>query len=187
MATAPDTRTRLIDSAMHRFASEGVLAATLDEVRADAEASVGAVYHHFPDKGALVDAVRERALVDFQDAFAAELERHRDAEDGIKAMVRFLVRWCFGNRDEATLLLEGRPRRAVELNREFFDRVQGWWTIHAHYGTVRDLDFAVVHSIWLGPALELTRHGLGGTARRPDRAAIEALADAAWAALRADR
>ncbi|MEZ5062935.1 MAG: TetR/AcrR family transcriptional regulator [Solirubrobacterales bacterium] len=139
MASAPDTRTRLIDSAMHRFAAEGVLAATLDQVRGDAGASVGAVYHHFPDKEALVDGAGT-GPGGFRDAFAAELERHRDAEDGIKAMVRFLVRWCFGNRDEATLLLEGRLSCAsVELNREFFDRVQRWWTIHAHYGTVRGI------------------------------------------------
>ena len=186
MPAATTTRERLIDSALHRFAADGVLATTLDEVRADAEASVGAVYHHFPDKEALVDAVRERALADFQAAFAAELERHRDAEDGIRAMVRFLVRWCFSNRDSARLLLEARPRRAAELNRDFFDRVQSWWQIHAYYGTVRDLDFVLVHAIWLGPALELCRHGLGGTARRPDRAATQALADAAWAALSAD-
>ncbi len=181
--SATTTRERLIDSATHRFAAEGVLGTTLEDVRSDADASVGAVYHHFPDKEALVDAVRERALGDFQAAFAAELERHRDAEEGIRAMVRFLIRWCFANPDAAKLLLEGRPRRVAELNRGFFDRVQAWWQIHAYYGTVRDHDFALVHAIWLGPALELTRQTLAGAVRRPDRSTVRALADAAWAAL----
>ena len=102
-------------------------------------------------------------------------------------MVRFLIRWCFRNPDAANLLLAGRPRRAEALNRDFFDRVQRWWTPHAHYGVVRDLDFLLVYAIWLGPALEVTRHALGGNVRRPDRAAIEALAEAAWTGLAEER
>ena len=187
MTTATGTRERLIESALHRFAGDGVLATTLEDVRGDAGASVGAVYHHFPDKQALLDATRERALASFQADFAAELERHAGAEEGIKAMVRFLIRWCFRNPDAANLLLEGRPRRAEALNRDFFDRVQRWWTPHAHYGVVRDLDFVLVYVIWLGPALEVTRHALGGNARHPDRAAIEALAEAAWTGLAEER
>ena len=128
MTTATGTRERLIESALHRFAGDGVLATTLEDVRGDAGASVGAVYHHFPDKQALLDAARERALATFQTDFAAELERHAGAEEGIKAMVRFLIRWCFRNPDAANLLLAGRPRRAEALNRDFFDRVQRWWT-----------------------------------------------------------
>ena len=45
---ATSTRDRLLDSALQRFADEGVLATTLDQVREGAGASVGAVYHHFP-------------------------------------------------------------------------------------------------------------------------------------------
>jgi AcrR family transcriptional regulator len=178
------TRDRLLDSALHRFATEGALGATLDDVRADAGASVGAVYHHFPDKQALYDAVRTRALADFQGHFVATLEEQADAESGIRAIVDLQVRWCMRNRDAARLLLEGPPAGAGELNREFFPRVRSWWATHAHYGELRDLDFALIHAIWLGPATELVRHWLAGDARRPGRREIETLADAAWAALK---
>ena len=80
---ATSTRDRLLDSALQRFADDGVLATTLDQVREGAGASVGAVYHHFPDKEALYEAVRARALADYQAGYAAELERHADAEAGV--------------------------------------------------------------------------------------------------------
>lgn len=183
-ASMATTRDALLDAALRRFAGEGPIATTLDEVRADAGASVGAVYHHFPDKLALYEAVRTRALADFQSRFVAELEAHAGAEEGVRAIVALQVRWCLGNRDAAKLLLDGPPQGAGELNREFFPRVQAWWATHVHYGELRDLDLALIHSIWLGPATELVRHWLAGTIRKPGRREIETLADAAWASLK---
>ena len=185
MAAAP-ARRRILDAALRRFAADGVVAATLDDVRRDARASVGAVYHHFPDKQALVDAVRADALAGYQEAFAAVLERHVSAEDGVRAVVAFHLAWCAEHPDEARLLLEGRPAGAGELNREFFARVIAWWRPHAHYGAVRDLDVVLLHALWLGPATEVARHWLGGRVRRPTKADAALLADAAWAALRKD-
>jgi len=46
-----------METARRRFASDGAIAATLDEIRRDADVSVGALYHHFPDKPALAAAV----------------------------------------------------------------------------------------------------------------------------------
>ena len=53
----PDARERLLQVARHRFAGDGALVPTLDEVRREAQVSVGALYHHFPDKPALAAAV----------------------------------------------------------------------------------------------------------------------------------
>lgn len=181
---ATSTRDRLLDSALKRFASDGVLTTTLDQVRAGAGASVGAIYHHFPDKEALYDAVRGRALADYQAGFAAELESHGDPEAGIRAIVSFHFRWCAAHRDAARLLLDARPLEAPELNRDFFPRIASWWRPHAHYGTVRDLDFLLIHALWLGPAMELTRHWLDGDTPKPTSSQIKLLANAAWASLK---
>ncbi len=188
MSPSPSpVRARLLDSAQRRFAADGALATTLDDVRADAGASVGAVYHHFPDKEALLDAVRTQALADFQAAFLSELERHPAAEEGVRAIVAFLVRWCGGNRDGAKLLLSERPREAERLNREFFERVRAWWRPHVHYGALRDVDLLLLHALWLGPTMELVRHWLDGAAPKPPRLQIAVLADAAWSTLKEER
>lgn len=181
---AASARNRLLDSALERFADEGPLATTLEDVRAGAEVSVGAIYHHFPDKEGLYEAVRARALADYQASYAAELERHADAEAGVRGIVAFHFRWCAANRAAARLLLDARPSAAVELNRDFFSLIRTWWRTHVHYGALRDLDFMLVHSLWLGASMEMTRHWLTGDAPKPTRAHIEALADAAWATLK---
>ena len=181
---ATSTRDRLLDSALERFAADGLLGTTLDHVREGAGASVGAVYHHFPDKEALDTAARARALADYQAGYIAELERHGDAEEGIRAVVAFHFRWCGSNVAAAKLLLDGRPSTAEDLNRDFFPRIVAWWRPHAHYGVVRELDFPLIHALWLGPAMELTRHWLAGTGPKPTRKRAETIADAAWAALR---
>jgi AcrR family transcriptional regulator len=183
MAAVP-TRRRILDAALRRFAADGVLGATLDDVRREAGASVGAVYHHFPDKQALLDAVRADALARYQDAFAEALERHAGAEAGVRAAVAFHLSWCAAHPQDARLLLDGRPAAAAELNRLFFARVMAWWRPHVHYGAVRDLDVGMVHALWLGPAMEVTRHWLGGHAPKPTKADAATLADAAWAALK---
>jgi AcrR family transcriptional regulator len=51
----------LLETARRRFAADGAIAATLDEIRRDAEASVSALYHHFPDKPAPAARRRKRA------------------------------------------------------------------------------------------------------------------------------
>lgn len=187
MPATTSIRDRLLDSALERFASSGALATTLDDVRAGAGASVGAVYHHFPDKEALYDAVRERALADYQGAFAAELERHHDAEAGVRGIIRFHLGWCAANGAAAKLLLSGRPGGAESLNRNFFARIRRWWSLHAHYGSVRELDPLTLHVLWLGPVMELTRHWLDGDVPKPSRSLVNTLADAAWVVLKEER
>lgn len=184
-ATSP-ARRRLLDAALHRFATAGVAATTLDDVRRAAGASVGAVYHHFADKQALHAAVFEDVLVAYQAAFVELLEEQSAPEDGVRNAVRFHLRWCEAHPDAARLLLAGRPAGAdVEaLNRDFFRRVRAWWRPHVHHGALRDVDPALLHALWLGPATELTRHALAGRDRPPTPDDATVLADAAWAALR---
>jgi AcrR family transcriptional regulator len=183
-------RERLLAAARSVFARRGVLAATLEEVRAEAGVSVGALYHHFPDKASLVAALYVELLAQFQDGFAEQLRAHPDAEGGVRAGVDFYLRWATRNRDAAALLLGSRPRADAALdarNRAFLGEVLRWWRVHAHYGRLRDLPVEVVHALWLGPAEEYVRHWLAGRARRVEHSISAVLADAAWQSLKEEQ
>lgn len=54
------TRTALLDAATRRFATLGFAGTSLEDVATDIQASRGAVYHHFPSKKALFEAVFEK-------------------------------------------------------------------------------------------------------------------------------
>jgi AcrR family transcriptional regulator len=185
--TTQPARERLLRAALSRFANDGALAATLEDIRRDAGVSVGALYHHFPDKAGLATALYVQLTSEFQEGFAAELRTHADAEAGVRAGVRFYLRWVSSNRAAAGLLMGERPGEDAALrerNKAFFAETMAWWRTHVHYGTLRDLPFDVIHALWLGPAHEFTRHWLAGRAKRVPAAVTDILADAAWQTLK---
>ncbi|KAB2349595.1 TetR/AcrR family transcriptional regulator [Actinomadura rudentiformis] len=52
-----ETRAALLDAATRRFAEHGFAKTSLEDVATDIRATRGAVYHHFPNKTALFEAV----------------------------------------------------------------------------------------------------------------------------------
>lgn len=182
-------RDRLLLAAERQFAEHGALDATLSRIRADAGASVGALYHHFPDKADLYRQVWANALADYQRHFWASIADSADAEQGVTAGVVEHLRWVTDNQYRATILISPRPPgvRDSESNREFLTSVARWWRTHARYGVVRDLEFDVLYALWLGPAQEYSRQWLGGSVRTAPADVAAELAAAAWASLRSDR
>ncbi|MDT7764652.1 MAG: hypothetical protein QOC63_4072 [Mycobacterium sp.] len=187
-AKVSDARDRLLRVARRRFAADGALVPTLDEVRREAEVSVGALYHHFPDKPALAAAVYAQLISEYQAGFVAMLREHDIAEGGIRGGVAYHLRWVTGHRAEARLLLGDRIDSAAlrDSNREFFAAVRDWWRPHHTYGVLRPMRLGVTAALWLGAAQEYSRYWIaGGEASMPPDAA-ETFATAAWAALRAN-
>jgi|SRR5216683_3672142 len=176
-------RERLLQAALEQFAADGAIAARLEDIRGRAGVSVGALYHHFPDKRALAAALYVELMDEFQAGFLAELRAHSAAEDGVRAGVHCYLRWVSANRPAAAFLLHERPADDRELrarNHPFFTEVMAWWRTHVHYGTLRDLPFDLVHALWLGPAHEYARDWVAGRAKRVPNTVASVLADAAW-------
>jgi AcrR family transcriptional regulator len=177
-------RRRILDAAARRFAGAGVSATTLEEIRADAHVSVGAVYYHFGDKEGLAAAVWLDALGRYQRGFLEALSAHPDARLGIAGAVSYHVAWVASHRDLASILLGARPAAAAGLNEPFFAEVRAWWRAHAHYEALADIELDLAHALWLGPSHEYCRQWLAGRARRIPPAVAEALADAAWVSVK---
>ena len=186
--SAADVRGRLMQTARRRFAADGAIAATLDEIRRDAEVSVGALYHHFPDKAALAAAVYAHVMSEYQAGFLAMLRQHHTAEGGIRDGVAHHLRWVAANRSEAALLLGDRLASAElrQANREFFAAVRDWWRPHHSYGALQAMQAGVTAALWFGPAQEFSRYWIAGDEAKMPRGVIKTFADAAWMALRAN-
>ena len=110
-------RDRLLQAALVKFDADGALGATLEDIRREAGVSVGALYHHFPDKAGLAAALYAELTRAFQDGFLAELRARSGAEDGVKAGVRFYLRWVSANRTAAAFLLGGATHRRRRTSR----------------------------------------------------------------------
>jgi AcrR family transcriptional regulator len=72
-ADARRNRERVLDAALHCFATDG-LEAQIDDVASRAKVGVGTVYRHFPTKDALIEAIAD-------DYFAHQAEAARAALD----------------------------------------------------------------------------------------------------------
>jgi AcrR family transcriptional regulator len=179
-------RARLLEVARRRFAADGAIAATLDELRREAKVSVGALYHHFPDKPALAAAVYAQVMGEYQAGFVAMLRQQASAEGGIRGGVAHHLRWVAANCGEAALLLGDRLDSAElrDSNREFFAAMRDWWCPHHSYGALRPIQPGITTALWFGPAQEFSRYWIAGEAPRMPRGAIKTFADAAWMALR---
>jgi AcrR family transcriptional regulator len=73
------TRRALISAARQRFESDGYTGTNLDHVAELAGVTKGALYHHFPTKRALYDAV----VVEIQDDIHAHAERSANKADNV--------------------------------------------------------------------------------------------------------
>ena len=192
-APAPGTREALLGAALTAFTERGYGSTTMTDVRRAAGASTGSLYHHFPTREHLAAAVWLDGLGRFQDGFADAVRRSRSAEGGVRAGVRFHVRWVGEHPDLARLLLSGQDPAVQEVaagelaerNARFFSAVREWHAQHVAAGELRDLPFDLLYALWLGPAQELARLWLAGATRRPLERSAKALADGAWAALTA--
>jgi AcrR family transcriptional regulator len=192
-------REKILEAATRCFVRDGVLATRIEDIRRDAGVSVGAVYHHFPDKQALHAEAFVRALADYQAGFIDALQASDDAERGVKGAVHHHQAWVAANPDPAALLFGEPPsgpgvgERLAEQNRAFFTAVLRWWRLHARYGELRELDPVPLYALWLGPAHEYCRHWLaGGDSKLPGvaeepQAAADELAEAAWSVLKGTR
>ncbi|BBZ10113.1 TetR/AcrR family transcriptional regulator [Mycobacterium branderi] len=181
----PDARGKLLAVARRRFAADGALAATLDEVRREANVSVGALYHHFPDKAALAAAVYAQVMGEYQAGFITMLREHATAEGGIRGGVAHHLRWVAANRAEAALLLGDRLESPAlrDSNREFFTAIHDWWRPHHAYGVLRPIQPGITAALWFGPAQEFSRHWISGQETKMPDAVIKEFADAAWMVL----
>lgn len=193
MPDADSARRRLLDAAVKRFGEGGALGVTLDEIRREAGVSVGAVYHHFPDKAALHAEAWLDVLDRYREGFLAVLRRESDAEAGVRGVVAFHLKWVAAHREAAALLFSARPIHGVGAdalrarNAAFFEEASIWWKTHVRYGALRELEVELVHALWLGPSETFCRGWLAGRVKRVPPSVTRVLADAAWRSLRAPR
>ena len=97
--TTTGARKRLLAAALRRFAEDGAVGVNLDDVRREAGVSVGALYHHFGDKRAI--------LLELIDEWGDRLAANRRSDLQLEAF------------------LGGDPRAAVAgILKRVYDRVQ---------------------------------------------------------------
>jgi AcrR family transcriptional regulator len=189
-----DPKQLILDAALSTFASVGYEHATTGHILARAGISNGALFHHFPTKDAIAEALYVRGIASYQAGLVLALERAGGPDTAratIRAAIHHHLAWVEANRDLAHFMYErGRPdwqpahgAAVRKLNRSTALHVRDWIAPLAAAGVVRDLPLAVVAACVVGPAHFVARRWLSGLITARPTSFTDALAEAAWAAL----
>lgn len=188
MESAP-ARLRLLDSAATLFLHHGIDAVSMDQIRQHAGVSNGSLYHHFPGKPQLADALCAHTLRDFHGSMLAAVGPRRDAHAGVTGLVRAYVQWVEAHPASARLLHELRRGGAVRVpasptdalpaaagagtatpgaggetaqaNADGFGLLRACTQAHTDAGRMRSLPFAVWMALVFSPAMALTPRWVG--------------------------
>lgn len=185
------TRDKLLQAAAQVFSQHGFASAAMELVRQQAGVSNGSLYHHFPTKAQLADALYAWTLRDFHAAQLAPIRGRASAQNGVKGMVRAYVDWVCANPERARLLhdlkrsgdLAGGSGEWQQANAETLGVLREWIERQMAAGEMRTMPLSVWMAVVFGPAMSLT----GAWVREPQPAVApkvrSALEHAAWMAV----
>ncbi|MGH3660310.1 MAG: TetR/AcrR family transcriptional regulator [Micromonosporaceae bacterium] len=112
------TRQALIESAMALFADRGFAGASLDEVTSRARVTKGALYHHFPSKRALFEAVFDAKESEVIGHVTAGLEGQTEPLHMVRAGLAEFMKACLDPGYQRIVLQEGPSVLGYERWRE---------------------------------------------------------------------
>lgn len=170
--------------------------------------SVGSLYHHFGNKDKIAAGVFREGMRQYGDLTRKYLEPilskqqqwadnngnkpYEFAELGVRALVHAQVDWISGSPCWAKFVFQQRGALAkadqeasFEHDKSLFTRDIGEWFVPcAQRGLLRPMPMEMFSVLITGPTQEYARHWLAGRYKTPLIKQKDALADAAWLALK---
>ena len=185
------TRDKLLQAAAQVFLEQGFDGASMERVRRFAGTSNGSLYHHFPTKTQLADALYAHTLRGFHAAQMASISGRASAQNGVKGLIRGYIDWVVANPDGARLLhklrrsgaLDSGPGEWEQANAEAFGTLRAWIEKQTAAGEMRPLPFAVWMAVVFAPAMSLTPHWVNQPQPAVAPKVRAALEHAAWMAV----
>jgi AcrR family transcriptional regulator len=188
----PDTRTRILDAALAGFLEAGYEQTTVARIRERSGVSNGTLFHHFPTKEALADALYLESIASFQEGLWELLARRpRSLRAAVRSLIAHQVQWIETHVDRARFVytrgtLEGDSpggEQLEEMNRRLAAAYEAWLAPLLHRGQVRPVSMLMLNAIVTGPTHAMARRWLARQLPAPLHDYVDELADAAAAAL----
>lgn len=151
------TRERILDAAMELFSAKGFHDTKLDEIVAQASASKGSIYFHFPNKErlfiALVDQFADLIESRAKEAIAGEADSIRRVQAALEAVLATFSKY----RRPAKLLLVQAvglgtvfERKRIEVNDRFVLLIKTYLDDAVADGSIPPVNTQIVSHAWMG-------------------------------------
>ncbi len=186
------SRARILEAALTCFLESGYEQTTVARIRERSGVSNGTLFHYFPTKEAIADALYLESIASFQEGLWRLLaERPRSLRTAVRGVIAHQIEWIESNVDRARFVytrgtLDGdSPGGAQldEMNRKLAISYEEWLEPFIGRGQVRPMSMLVLNAIVTGPTHAIARRWLAHRLASPLHAHLDELADAAAAAL----
>jgi AcrR family transcriptional regulator len=188
-----NTRERVMQAALACFLADGYEQTTIARIRERSGASNGALFHHFPSKESIAEALYVDALGSFQAGLWQLIRRRpRSLRSAVRATIAHQLRWIEEHPDLARFVYarghldwESPGASAVEvMNRDLAAAFRSWLEPLVASGEVRPRSILLITAIVSGPAHAIAQRWLAGQLAQAPSEFVDELAAAAWAGLR---
>lgn len=183
----------MLDAALAGFLEDGYAQTTIADIRTRSEVSNGALFHHFPTKEAIADALFVEAIGSFHEGLWDLMGRKpRSLRSAVRGVITHQLRWIEEHPDLARFVyMRGHldwdsqgGSEVEELNRRVATAIREWMAPLIERGEIRPRSMLVISAIVTGPAHAIAQRWLAGQLDRAPTTFVDELADAAWAGLR---
>jgi AcrR family transcriptional regulator len=190
------TRRRILDAALRRFLEDGYEQTTIARIRDGSGVSNGALFHHFPSKDAIADALYVEGIASFQQGLWALIRsRPRSLRAAVRGTIGHQLTWVEQHAELARFVymrghLDWDSPANVELttlNLDIGAAFSEWMRPLVDSGEIRPLSMLVISALVNGPAHAIARRWLAGHLDRPPSTFTDELTDGACSALRGTR
>ena len=166
-----NTRARILEAALDLLSGGRLRADDRRVIRERSGVSNGALFHHFPTKEAIADALYVESIASFQKELWRLLARRpRSLRAAVHEVIAHQIEWIEANVDRARFVyargtLEGGSPGSAELgemNRRLAESYQSWLQPLIERGLVRPMSMLVLNAIVTGPTHAIARRWLAG-------------------------
>ncbi len=169
---------RILDAALDVFTRKGYRDAAVDDISAAAGTSKGGIYFHFPNKGAIFDALLRRTAALLTDRVERAIAVAPDPIARVDAALLTVLRLFAEHRTLARLFLVDAPGAGPEFSHALMTIHGDFGRLIAHHldeavaaGVIAPLDTGLAGTVWFGALNEVVvRWVLTGQPERLDDA-----------------
>lgn len=180
----------ILDSALKLFTTKGYFNTSIQDIRRDANISIGAVYHYFASKEELASALYDSLLEKITADFLAIKNRYYTAHDQCKAIMALLFDLTESNPAQMAFMLYAKHREFIPTvtpicSSRPFAMMREMVQEGINNKEIVDLDLIIVSNCLFGGMFRLINLRLDNTIGGPLPEQLEAVWNCSWRSIAA--
>jgi AcrR family transcriptional regulator len=184
-AASENLRETILDSALKLFTTKGYFNTSIQDIRRDANISIGAVYHYFAGKEELASALYDSLLEKITADFLAIKNKHDTAHGRCKAIMAHLFNLTESNPAQMAFMLYAKhsefiPTVTPICSSRPFAMMREMVQAGIDNKEIADLDLTIASNCLFGGMFRLINLRLDNTIPGPLPEQLESVWDCSW-------